>query len=350
MSGVNVSRDDDSDQLRDAYVDDAADAAGFADEQHSGARSVADGDINVQRFSLGPTVELSLHWWNRRIDYQVRHEPSNHEVLVTARTAAVWNVHIAIAVLLGCIVALWLVATRAVGVMAFLVIVVVFSLIIAGVLAYERKLAPEYNDTGDIVRLDAPVWEGIKQIIADDIAASPASRKMAYRKAQAEAALHRGAKKVRREDYINASMSDGASSSELNAKIHGFLRPDQLAEFDARLRTSYENDPALLESIGRGVRGCACQACAVMEAMDYTPEKFGAEARQLQPVIQVNTGNGIIDAIRKRRNALREQKIAREIARYESKRAADLERARKREREAKAKANVRKLRQNRTIS
>ena len=350
MSGANVSRDGDAEGLRDDYVDDAADVAGFSDEPQRGGRTVVDGDINVQRFSLGPTVELSLHWWNRRIDYQVRREPSNHEVLVTARTAAVWNVHIAIAALLGCIVALWLVATRAVGFMAFIVIVVVFSLIIVGVLAYERKLAPEYNDVGDIVRLDAPVWEGIKQIIADEIAASPASRKMAYRKAQAQAKLRKGVSQVRREDYINASMSDGASSDELHAKIHGYLRPDQLAEFDARLRASYVDNPALLESIGRGVRGCECQACAVMAEIGYIPEKFGAEARRLQPVIQVNTGHGVVDMMRKRRSEMHEQKITRDIARYESKRAADLERTRKREREAKAKAHVRKLRQNRASS
>lgn len=280
-----------------------------ASVQTSGARTVVDGDVNVSRFSIGPVVELSYRWWNRRVDYQVRREPSNHEVLVTSRMVPVWDIHIALACVIGAVVLLYGIVSANVGFGAVIVLIVVFGLVVAGVLSYERYVSGDTSKVGSIVRMDAVVWETIKQTI-DDLRTS--------------------------EEKVSAGV--------LDSKVNEMLRPGPQELYAKRLYEGYHQDHDLLEVLGKGVRSCECQGCRVMRDDGYIPERFGAQTATNNVVLSLSSEMKWRDKLFAKREAAREKKIRKDIEIHAKKREADMNKKRADERKRKAKQAVRKAR------
>lgn len=292
--------------MSDEVIDVDTDGDG---RQKAGSRTVVDGDVNVHRFSIGPVVELSYRWWNRRVDYQVRREPSNHEVLVTSRTMPVWDIHIALACAISVVLLLYGIFSAHVGFGAVIVLVVVFALVVAGVLSYERYVSGDTSQVGSIVRMDAVVWETIKQTIED---------------------LRTSDEKV--------------SASVLDDKVNEMLRPGPQELYASRLYEGYHQDHGLLEVLGKGVRSCQCQGCRVMYDDGYAPERFGAQTATSNVVLSLSSDMKWRDKLFAKREAAREEKIRKDIETQAKKREVDVNKKRAAERRHKAKQAVRKAR------
>ena len=342
---------DDNDDLRDNDTIDLSDRY-----------IINDGEIDTKRFSAGPSVELSLQWWNRRVDFQVRREPSEHRVLVVDVVSTVWTVHIITASVVAFLLLLGFGLFGPLSMGAALLCMVFF--ILAGILffAYERFVHGASTTMGDIRIMDTPIWEAIKAKAGSDLDASYDVRMLKFNDACKQAkkdhaarcaeikkeAKARGEKKPdvpelvmpKKEDFVPAKIDNLPTVDGIYLEVMDMLAIDAQREYEDKLFILYESQPEELERIGRGVRTCDCQGCRVSEKLDITPQSFGTDVNANRTVFQVGVGNGFLDKLHAKRDAKRKEKIERDIKRYEDKKAAELKRHRDLERRRIAKKTV----------
>ena len=346
----------------DAIADDNDDLGDNDTIDLSDRYIINDGEIDTKRFSAGPSVELSLQWWNRRVDFQVRREPSEHRVLVVDVVSTVWTVHIITASVVALLLLLGFGLFGPLSMGAALLCMVFF--ILAGILffAYERFVHGASTTMGDIRIMDTPIWEAIKAKAASDLDASYDVRMAKFNEACAQAkkdhaaqcaeikkeAKARGEKKPdlpelvmpKKEDFVPAKIDNLPTVDGIYLEVMDMLAIDAQREYEDKLFKLYESQPEELERIGRGVRTCDCQGCRVSEKLDITPQSFGTDVNANRTVFQVGVGNGFLDKLHAARDAKRKAKIERDIKRYEDKKAAELKRHRDLERRRIAKKTV----------
>ena len=249
----------------DAVVDDNDDLHDNDTIDLSDRYIINDGEIDTKRFSAGPSVELSLQWWNRRVDFQVRREPSEHRVLVVDVVSTVWTVHIITANVVALLLLLGFGLFGPLSMGAALLCMVFF--ILAGVLffAYERFVHGASTTMGDIRIMDTPIWEAIKAKADSDLDASYDVRMAKFNEACAQAkkdhaarcseikkeAKAKGEKKPdlpklvmpKKEDFVPAKIDNLPTVDGIYLEVMDMLAIDAQREYEDKLFDLYESQP-----------------------------------------------------------------------------------------------------------
>lgn len=291
-----------------------------------GGARLSDGEVNLARFSIGPVEEFHLQWWNRRVGWEVRREPTNHQVVVAEVVRKVWRVHMAIAAAIVVLFTLVAVVAFGMPLVYALAMDAVLLLLGWGMLRYEQMLdGGDAFEVGDITVLDATLWEGIKAQAASLTEATIAAQKKRYAAAVVEAkrehkeAVAKAKEEGRipgkfvapdKDEYI--SDSDVAmTEAKIAAKVRGHLTEESLATLHAALLDKYFENPATAEALGRGVRGCECAACAVNAHLGVRPADSGVVvARRIR---EKKIAAGVIKLSRAEK-AARDREVKRKLA------------------------------------
>ncbi|PZU04635.1 MAG: hypothetical protein DI630_00535 [Gordonia sp. (in: high G+C Gram-positive bacteria)] len=275
------------------------------EETPGGVAVLEDGSINTERFSEGPETELEVQWWDKRMLWQVRREPTGHRVVVARVVEHVWRIHIMIA---GAIIALAVVGVVVVGglpVMYALVLAVVLALIGYGTLAWERRAGDETAGIEEIIEMDSVMWVGVRNKVRSEyLAYTEEGQKRRYDEA-IEIARTRYDKKFGdpatgkvgktyaaggkvlpvpkfvvppeiTQEFLNKATRLGPDT--VVEKIKTQLSPGRLEGHRKTLLARYRRDPKLVEAMGRGVLRCECAACKVQTELGIIPDLSGAEA------------------------------------------------------------------------
>lgn len=309
---------------------------------------INDGDIDTRRFSYTPRTELSLLWWNKRVDFEVRREPSEHRVLVLDVTTTVWTMHIIIASVVG---------VMGVGVLSFMLFgklaymlscVAVYALIVTGLIGYERFLRGNNKQIGSIHIMDAIIWEGIKAIAEKQMDSTVDAAKLKARRErkkirQEHKARVAVAKRIAKDtgeavvvpdmpyvpkytDFLTTTASAAPTTDSILEQVYHLCDIEVQQQSERRLRESFVNDTASLEALGRGVVHCECQGCQVAREKDMVADGFGNKEMTPQIVIQYNVANSVINKINSKRDAIRRKSLEKSIAQRDAQRKADIER------------------------
>lgn len=256
-----------------------------------GGGVLADGGINTDRFSSKVRTEFELEWWNRKVSWKVRREPTEHRVVVAEIESTRWSVHLQIAAVMCGVILL--------GAVVFGGLPLIYGLMLAGVLAVAVYLLLRFEQsvsgTGDTLRritvLDTPVWAGIKARLDEAKKDLPAEQKKrfgeeverrqaAYKEAKARAkALGEPAPeyvKVDKDDYVDPSRQK--DTDDLFELMETLMSDESRASAEQRLEDYYRLHPDYPVSLGRGVVDCGCVACRVNAADGVVPEISGVVA------------------------------------------------------------------------
>lgn len=305
---------------------------------------INDGDIDTRRFSYTPATELSLLWWNKRVDFEVRREPSEHRVLVLDVTTTVWTMHVIIASVVG-FFGVGILSLALFGKLAYVAsFLAVYVLMVVGLLGYERFLRGNNKQIGSIRIMDAIIWEGIKTIAAHEMNSTVDAAKLRarherkkikkqYKERVAEiqrqdknAALPQKPYLPQYTDFLTTTPSAASTTESILEHVYRMCDINELQQSEQRLRESFVDDPASLEILGRGVVRCECQGCQVARELDIVAERFGNKDMKPQSVIQYNVANAVINKINTKREMMRKKSIEKSIAQRDAKRKADIER------------------------
>lgn len=280
-----------------------------AEDGPGGGAQTADGEINTDRFSEPARTDLELRWWNKRMVWEALGEPSGHEVLVLAGTVNVWRVdHIVAAVLVlfgffGSVLFFGVPVWMSLGLAAVLALVLFLAL------SLEQRSARSLSGMESMYLLDRNVWEMMlkncrEKVLPltksgqEDLYEKGVSIKRAeYEKKYADPDTGKVGKLWANPDNgyrvepvpkfadfarldelkkIFIDPSERISNDEAAAKI-GRIIDHEGTGYNA-LKKHYLKNPAKAESLGRGVRGCTCVACAVNSELGVVPKVSGAEA------------------------------------------------------------------------
>lgn len=275
------------------------------EETPGGVAVLEDGSINTERFSEGPETELEVTWWNKRMLWQVRREPTGHRVVVARVVENIWRVHMMIA---GAIIAVAVLGMVTIGDLPLhygLLMGVVVALVGYGALAWERRAGDESSGIEEIIEMDSVMWVGLRNKVRTEyLAYTEEGQKRRYDEAVKHArTLYE--KKYRDEatgkvgktyaaggkvlpvpkfavpkkitdDFLDKATRLGPDT--VVEKIRAQLVPARLESHRKTLLSRYRSDPRLVEAMGRGVLRCECAACQVQSELGIVPELSGAEA------------------------------------------------------------------------
>lgn len=256
-----------------------------------GGGVLADGGINTDRFSSKVRTEFELEWWNRKVSWKVRREPTEHRVVVAEIESTRWSVHLQIAAVMCGVILL--------GAVVFGGLPLIYGLMLAGVLAVAVYLLLRFEQlvsgTGDTLRritvLDTPVWAGIKARLDEAKKDLPAEQKKRFGdEVERRQAAHKEAKarakalgepapeyvKVDKDDYVDPSRQK--DTDDLFELMETLMSDESRASAEQRLEDYYRLHPEYPVSLGRGVVDCGCVACRVNAADGVVPEISGVVA------------------------------------------------------------------------
>lgn len=275
------------------------------EETPGGVAVLEDGSINTERFSEGPDTELEVSWWNKRMLWQVRREPTGHRVVVARVVENVWRIHIMVAGAITVFAVLGMVIIGGLPLLYALVLGLVMALIGYGALAWERRTGDENTGIEEIIEMDSVMWVGVrKKVRSEYLAYTEEGQKRRYDEAVAHArtlyerkyadeatgtvgkTYAAGGKvlpvpkfavpKKITDEFLDKSTRLGPDT--VVDKIKGQLVPTRLEAHRRTLLARYRQEPKLVEAMGRGVLRCECAACQVQAELGIVPELSGAEA------------------------------------------------------------------------
>lgn len=294
---------------------DAGDADIAARDEANAARDadLAAGVVNLARFHEGPTQEVVLTWWNKQIAYSTRREHNDHEVLVVRETMPVWRVHIAVIAAVSALVLFTVGLLTGAPLWVMLLLVVLCVLIGMTLLRFERYLVGDsLSSRGEIVAMDVPVWEGMKQMAH-----------MQLRRASDDSEVERSGLKA----YLPVGKT---TLTKVDTKLQEQCGSDAQRRYAQQLYATYDVDIALAAALGRGVRGCTCQACKACAAHDVVPKALGSQVALRQPRMLVGMTTGVGRWVSKRLEDQRKARMVRNVERD------DVRKVKAQEREAEA--------------
>ena len=275
------------------------------EETPGGVAILEDGSINTERFSEGPDTELEVAWWNKRMLWQVRREPTGHRVVVARVVENVWRVHIMIAAAIIALAVLGMVILGGLPILYAVVLGLVLALVGYGALAWEQRTGGEAVGIEEIMEMDSVMWLGARnEARTKYLACTKEGQKRQYNEAVGIArqiyADKYGADETGKvgktyaaggkvlpvpkfvvPQQITDEFLDEASRLWPDAvveKIKRLLLPAQQVGYRKKLVARYRSEPALAEAKGRGVLRCECAACEVMNELGIKPRLSGAEA------------------------------------------------------------------------
>ena len=255
-----------------------------------GGAGLIDGEINVKRFSIGPVEEFSLNWWNRRVSWQVRREPTNHRVVVAEVWENVWRVHVMI---MAAAATVFLLGAMIFGGLSFgyaVLIGVIFGLLLWGLLRYEQAISGSGREIRLLLEMDTTLWNGIVEWARGRAQNTVAARKRsrAAREAEHKAAHKAAVKEAKKngeeppeyvvpdEDEFYVPPSDvDLHESDVAEEINGRLSEDVQMVYREKLARRYRETPGSSSSLGWGVIGCGCTACEVNAELGLVPKLSG---------------------------------------------------------------------------
>lgn len=275
------------------------------EETPGGVAVLEDGSINTERFSEGPETELEVSWWNKRMLWQVRREPTGHRVVVARVVENVWRIHIMVAGAITVLSVLGMVIIGGLPPLYALVLGLVMALIGYGALAWERRAGDENAGIEQIIEMDSVMWVGVrKKVRAEYLAYTEDGQKRRFDEAVAHArtlyerkygdeatgtvgkTYAAGGKVLPvpkfavpqkiTDEFLDKSTRLGPDT--VVDKIKTQLVPARLEAHRKTLLNRYRQQPKLLEAMGRGVLRCECAACEVQVELGIVPELSGAEA------------------------------------------------------------------------
>ncbi len=275
------------------------------EETPGGVAILEDGSINTERFSEGPDTELEVSWWNKRMLWQVRREPTGHRVVVARVVENIWRVHIMVAGAITVLAVFGMVIIGGLPLLYAAVLGVVMALIGYGALAWERRAGDENAGIEEIIEMDSVMWVGVRNKVRSEyIAFTEEGQKRSYKEAVAHARTLYERKyadpatgkvgktyaadgkvlpvkkfvvpKQITDEFLDKRTRLGPDT--VVDKIKGHLVPARLEGHRRTLLTRYRREPKLVEAMGRGVLRCECAACVVQAELGIVPERSGAEA------------------------------------------------------------------------
>lgn len=280
------------------------------EETPGGVAILEDGSINTERFSEGPDTELEVTWWNKRLVWKVRREPTGHRVVVARVAENIWRVHLMIAGAIIGLTVLGLVFLGGLPLLYGIVLGLVLALIGYGALAWEQRAGDETAGIEEIIEMDSVMWVGVrKKVRTDYLAYTKEGQKRRYDEAVAHARTLYARKygdetgtvgktyasggkvlpvpKFQVPQKITDEFLDEASRlgpDEVAEKIKALLAPARQESYRKKLLATYRKDPTRAEAMGRGVLNCECAACQVQAELGIVPELSGAEAARRRAV------------------------------------------------------------------
>lgn len=256
-----------------------------------GGGVLTDGTVNTDRFSSQPRTELSLEWWNRVISWQVRHEPTEHRVVVSEVESTRWNVHLWIAAGVVFVVLAGAVLFGGLGLGYAALLGVVLAVLVGVLLRFEQKAGGDTDTVRQITVVDTPVWAGIKARMAEAEKDTPAAQRKRFdEEVERRTTRHKAAKaaakdagedppeyvKVDKADYIDKSVTK--TSDDLLQLMAELLSETGRAQARTRLQEYCAEHPEYAEQVGRGVVDCGCVACEFNAATGVVPGRSGVAA------------------------------------------------------------------------
>lgn len=274
------------------------------EETPGGVAIREDGSINTERFSEGPETELEVTWWNKRLLWKVRREPTGHRVVVARVTENVWRVHLMIAGVIIAGTVLGLVLLGGLPLIYGIVLGFALALVGYGALAWEQRASDEMAGIEEILEMDSVMWVRVrKEARTKYLAYTKEGQEQRYKEAIARARELYVEKygdetgtvgktyaangkvlpvpKFKVPQQITDEFLDEASRltpDEVAESIKSLLAPARQEVYRRKLLKAYRDKPDRAEAMGRGVRDCGCAACEVQRELKITPELSGAEA------------------------------------------------------------------------
>lgn len=294
--------------------------------------------VPQRRFSVGPTNEIVLEWWDHTVTCSVLREHAEHRVVVREDVDVRWAWHIGIAV--ACAVVVLVIALVAgLPVVYSLLSAVLLGMIVLGLIIYEWTLSADrlnsiYRDATKIdgetmLLIDEPVWEDIKAVV--DEAYTNGLRDTREKNAKLPVWL----RKLR---PMPARVMDTVLK-----ELHAQLDPETLLDYHGLLEAHYRESKERTLDMGRGVRGCICRACTVREVEGWDDEHIapGSAAGAQRKRHRVAVGDG---AVVDRGDSAQRTKARKAVAEYEAQREKERLAAIEAERKRKAQEYVARTR------
>ena len=307
VAGAPVSDDDTSIDSGELTVIGPSKWAQPGQEAPGGSAIDDDGNVNLDRFDIGPETEISLTWWNKRLIWQTRREPTSHEVVVARITENIWRVHLLMAVAAIVVGMAALVLFSGLSPLWALLLGVALGAAAYGALLVEQRIGAHRVGMEKIYVLDNVVWSNARQLIERDYLPKTKS---------GQRALYDAAVELKHEEYERTygdpntgkvgktwfnpeagsiervpkfamdpeqkkgllSKTDRLSPDAVADKIAMLLNDHSVLRSNAKLRSAYAKNPKLAVNKGRGVLDCGCVACAFNKERGVVPPLSGAEA------------------------------------------------------------------------
>lgn len=275
------------------------------EETPGGMAILEDGSINTARFSEGPDTELEVTWWNKRLLWKVRREPTGHRVVVARVTENIWRTHIMIGAAIIVVAVAGLVLFGGLPVLYGIVLGVVLALVGYGALVWEQRAGDESAGIEEIIEMDSLMWNGVrKKASSEYLAYTKEGQKRRYDEAVAHARTlyerkygAEGTGKVGKtyaaggkvlpvpkfkvpqkitDEFLNEASR--LSPDEVADKIKALMLPARQEVYRRQLLSRYRENPKRVEAMGRGVLRCECAACEVQAELGIVAQLSGAEA------------------------------------------------------------------------
>lgn len=342
----NISDERDVDEAPDAIdVADAAEAGIDVSARGPGGAGVDDaGEINTARFSEGPSVSAEVTWWNRRVSWAVRREPTDHQVVVAETVEPRWGVHIATAVAAALLFTIGAVLFGGLSVVWSMVLLIVSLTIVASAVLWEQRMSPARR-IERIMVCDSVIWDAVCERIAEVESRTLSAQKKRFADAEQVAkTAHKAAVKEAKaagvaapdyegpdkDDYIDTETALGPD--DVYRDISALLADEAQDKYHGDLGAALLANPTEALEAGRGVSGCTCAACGVNAELGQLPAVSGVVvgARRKQARAALADGDAAA-AVRARARAKEEAAEALRVAREKKEREAQkrIDKARK---------------------
>lgn len=277
-----------------------------ADEElPGGVGKLEDGSINTARFSEGPETEIEVSWWNKKMVWDVRREPTGHRVVVARTVKNIWRVHIMVAAGVIAATVFGLVAFGGLSLLYGLLMGAVLGIVCYGALAYEQRAGDEMAGVEEIYELDSVMWAGVRSRARKEYLPftkegqeaqykeAIARAKQLYEQKYADPATGKVGKTYAKDgkvlpvpkfvvpqkvkdEFLNKEVR--LSSDEIVEKVNDLMSPPKMAGYKTKLLRAYAGHPEKAEEMGRGVKNCGCTACEFNAKQGVIPALSGAEA------------------------------------------------------------------------
>lgn len=281
---------------------------------------VIDDVLNVRRFSGNPTRDVVLNWWNKRLVWEVRTEPTEHRVAVTEMEIPRWDIHIKIAMGISVFALLCSVLIGSMPLQYALFIGFILAILVSLLVFFEQKLAGSQDKIREVTIVDMVLWSAILERVDRARQSSPKAQKKRFGDAVAEAQrLHKlDVKQAKaagepKPEYVRVEKSDYIKPDEQFSKhdiqdmMSTLLSRENRAKFRDHLIAYCDAHEGYSTSWGTGVVDCGCTLCDYNEDRGITPEVKGvavaAKRRKAEDVKRESNLRAFLDRVGVSRSA-----------------------------------------------